>query len=332
MQLASNSSLPPYPWQEEAWDIWQKHQTRLGHAYLLIGAKGIGLEDFAYQMTASLLCNEADKPCGKCTACRLVAEKQHPDFFPLSVAENRAEISVDQIRELSSNLMQTAHQAGYKVALIPEVEKLNTSAFNALLKTLEEPPQGTILILTTARLHLLPATIVSRCQKINFQIPEEEVALAWLQERSQVAEQTLVRALRLSWGAPLAALGWLEADGLEQDEQWKTDMQALVRGQKTVTEVVTAWMKWDKPEQVFNQFYLYALTNIKKISFQEEAQVEPKWFEYQQQILQAQRDWLGNANKQLLLESICLLTLELRSAKSSLSKVFTGQEIRRRWV
>lgn len=323
----------PYPWHQSQWQFWQNQQGRYGHAYLLAGASGLGLNEFARQMAKSLLCLAPNTPCNVCQACGQFEQNQHADFFALEVLEGKKEIGIDQVRQLTQDLMQTAHQGGFKVAILQEVEHLNRSAFNALLKTLEEPPLGTVLILTSHQISQLPATIISRCLKIDFTTPTLDISQAWLNNQSESFEPALIkRSLQLNWGAPLDAYRWLQQQNWQQDQAWKEDMTALSQGKKSVNQVVAAWLKWSEPEQIFNQFYWLSVSRIRRAFYRSQDGWNPQWFQFQQQVLQAKLDWQQNANKELLLESLCLLSLQLLQQPDRLPNVFASQWIRGKWA
>lgn len=325
--------MQPYPWQADQWQFWLNQQGRYGHAYLLSGASGLGLPDFAAWMAKSLFCSGEHKPCGQCHGCTQFDHQQHADYFELQIAEGKKEIGIDQVRQLTQDLMQTAHQGGFKVAVLHQVELLNTSAFNALLKTLEEPPMGTVLILTTHQISRLPATIISRCLKMDFTAPTLDISQAWLAQQAEQFDEKLVkRALRLNWGAPLDAYQWLQNQGWEQDQAWQQDLQALSSGQKSVNQVVGEWLKWEQPEQVFNQFYWLSVSRIRRAFYQQQDGWNPQWFQFQQQVLQAKQDWYQNANKELVLESLCLLSLQLQQGREDLPNVFASPWIRGKWA
>jgi DNA polymerase-3 subunit delta' len=316
-----------YPWQEPNWSQWQKQGQRISHAYLLSGVPGIGLEVFAQRMAQGLLCQAGAQhlePCGQCHACHLAATDQHPDYYQVEIAEDKKEITIDQIRELTQKLYETSHQGGYKVAVILEAERMNTPAFNALLKSLEEPPEKTVLILTTFQANQLPATILSRCQKLNFQPPLINEAAAWLQQQAPNADEALIKkALRARYGAPLAALQWMEQKGYERHQQWQNDCQALKQGKKSVPEVVAGWLKWDEPEEVFHAFYQWAVTASRQALYQQKRPYTPDLMTFQAVALQAKTLWGKNVNKALLLENLCLVWLAMDTPQfQTLAKPF----------
>jgi DNA polymerase-3 subunit delta' len=142
------------------------------------GAGGLWLARYAAQLA---LCREANPPCGRCRDCRLYLSSQHPDFIAVAPIEDSKQIRVEQIRELIGQLTLTAHAGGATVALIAPADALNANAANALLKTLEEPHAGVTLLLVASVPSRLPATVLSRCQRLRIASPSRAAALAWLE-------------------------------------------------------------------------------------------------------------------------------------------------------
>ncbi|MDB6047195.1 MAG: hypothetical protein JWM63_5746 [Gammaproteobacteria bacterium] len=171
---------------------------RLPHALLLHEAPGAG-GDWLAKWTAQLvLCQRVtDAPCGSCAGCRGVATSQHPDLIVLQPIEESRQIRIEQVRELSEELSLTSHQGGYKVAILTPADALNRFAANALLKTLEEPPQRTLLMLVVTQPSRLPATILSRCQRVRIRAPDRQGAVSWLETTRGPGD----------WNAVLDALG-----------------------------------------------------------------------------------------------------------------------------
>ncbi|MBN1516998.1 DNA polymerase III subunit gamma/tau [Candidatus Sumerlaeota bacterium] len=144
-------------------------KQRIGHAYLFTGPRGVGKTSTARILAKSLNCLSADaptpKPCGKCDQCRTVTNGSNLDVIEIDGASNNR---VEEVRELRENVNYTPFAGRYKVYIIDEVHMLSTAAFNALLKTLEEPPPRIVFVLATTEMHKIPATIVSRCQVYEF--------------------------------------------------------------------------------------------------------------------------------------------------------------------
>src|SRR6185437_9773544 len=155
---------------------------RLSHALLIHEAPGAGGEWLARWAARMVLCSHPrEAPCERCPACQRAAQGQHPDLMMVRPLEASTQIRIEQVRELSAELALTAHQGGYKVGKIGRADSMNRFSANALLKTLEEPPQGTLLILVATQPSRLPATILSRCQRVRVRAPERAAAMAWLQ-------------------------------------------------------------------------------------------------------------------------------------------------------
>lgn len=320
----------PLPWQATHWSNWLQQSNRLGHAYLLTGAEGIGLTDFAYAMAQGVLCIQPGiEPCNHCAQCHQFRQRTHPDFFHVKVAEDKKEISVDQIRDLSQKIYTTSHQGGFKVALLEAVETLNASAFNALLKTLEEPPAQTLLILTAHHVGQLPATVISRCRQIAFATPMQSESMAWLQHQLPQADVPLLKkALKNNWGAPLSARQWIENKGFELEAAWQADMKALQQGQQTASQLAEKWKKWEAPERILDYFYLWSVTMIRASQYQQKLPFNPNWLQFQKMVLQARRFWHQNVNKELLLETVCSHWLQHQLPGYVPTDLFDGHFVR----
>ena len=140
---------------------------RIGHAYLFTGPRGTGKTTMARIFARAINCQnpKGEEPCLKCDVCKSITEGRSLDIFEIDAASNTG---VDNIRELRENVKFPPTQAKYKVYIIDEVHMLSAGAFNALLKTLEEPPAHVIFILATTEIHKVPETIISRCQRYDF--------------------------------------------------------------------------------------------------------------------------------------------------------------------
>jgi len=225
----------PLPWQEPVWQRFnrQLEQSRLSHALMLTGPKGIGVERIAIAFAQRLLCTaEMSKyACGNCKGCHLLLAGNHPDLSILGPLSSQSEpdqpkqsaIKVDEVRQVINKLSKTAQQGGWKVALITLAEAMNRNAFNALLKNLEEPQKNTLLILVSYRPSDIPATVRSRCQVESLPIPGSETATRWLAEVSGDAAMTQ-NCLQLAGGRPLLALEYMQGDSLKQ----RQDFEALI--------------------------------------------------------------------------------------------------------
>ena len=147
--------------------------NRLHHAYILTGIRGVGKTTTARIIAKALNCTGKDghseptvNPCGICENCRAIAESRHIDVLELDAASRT---SVDDIREILDGVRYKPTNARYKIYIIDEVHMLSKSAFNALLKTLEEPPSHVIFIFATTEIRKVPITVLSRCQRFDLQ-------------------------------------------------------------------------------------------------------------------------------------------------------------------
>ena len=150
-------------------------QRRVAHAFLFTGARGVGKTSTARILAKALNCEEGLRinPCNRCANCQEVTHGTSMDVIEIDGASNRG---IDEIRELRENVRYTPAKSRYKIYIIDEVHMLTKEAFNALLKTLEEPPSHVIFIFATTEPHKIPATILSRCQRYDFKrIPFKEV-------------------------------------------------------------------------------------------------------------------------------------------------------------
>ena len=141
-------------------------QNRIAHAYLFCGPRGTGKTSIAKIFAKMLNCeDESNKPCGKCTNCKMVQNGSHPDIIEIDAASNNG---ADEVRNLIDKVKYAPMQGKYKVYIIDEVHMMTTGAFNALLKTIEEPPAHVVFILATTEPNKVIPTIISRCQRFDF--------------------------------------------------------------------------------------------------------------------------------------------------------------------
>jgi DNA polymerase-3 subunit gamma/tau len=176
---------------------------RIAHAYIFTGIRGTGKTSTARILAKALNCLSSEtatsKPCGKCENCRAIAAGQHIDVMEIDAASHTG---VDNMRDILDAALYRPTNARYKVYIIDEVHMLSTSAFNALLKTLEEPPAHVIFILATTEIRKVPVTILSRCQRFDLaRVPVETLKkhFAWIAEQEKIelsdgANELLARA------------------------------------------------------------------------------------------------------------------------------------------
>ena len=171
---------------------------RMPHALLIHDAAGAGGDWLARWVAKLTLCTNATAaPCGSCAGCKRVAADQHPDLIVVQPIDDSKQIRIEQVRELAAELALTSHQGGYKVGILTPADAFNRFAANALLKTLEEPSPRTLLMLVASTPSRLPATILSRCQRIAVPPPKRAESVAWLEANVGAGD----------WNAVLDTLG-----------------------------------------------------------------------------------------------------------------------------
>ena len=233
-------------------------QGRLGHGLLLVGPAHLGKKAVAEALAQRMLCptpTSEDFACGQCRSCRLfvaqlvglLTTQAHGDLQRVGLEPNdkgdklRSEISIDQVRKLGQWFSLSAQFGGIKVAVIEPADRLTHAAANALLKTLEEPAPSRFLLLVSSRPGRLPATVRSRCQRLEFRLPTEGEARAWLRDQG-LADAQAGDALQAARGNPGLAAHWLRTGGLRLRGEVLKALESLREGRASPIELAQSWL------------------------------------------------------------------------------------------
>jgi len=241
-------------------------QNRVAHAFLFTGARGVGKTSTARILAKTLNCERGPQinPCNECATCHEISSGTSMDVVEIDGASNRG---IDEIRELRENVRYTPAKNRYKIYIIDEVHMLTREAFNALLKTLEEPPAHIVFIFATTEPHKIPATILSRCQRYDFKrIPLREVieSLNRITEKEgvQVSQRGLLSIARESEGSMRDAQSLLDQVISYAGKDIKDEDLAEVLGlvdQKILSDTIEAIANRDAERcmEMVEQIYRY---------------------------------------------------------------------------
>ena len=214
---------------------------RLPNAYLFVGPAHVGKMTLAVDLARALNCEAEEKPCGKCTACRKIAAGKHADVQVISLATGNIkdarvkEISIDRVRDMQHSANLPPYEGRFKVFIIDGAESLSIEAANCLLKTLEEPAEKVLFILLAVNDSLLPATVHSRCQRLELKpLPAEEIEKNLLAMPGMEPDRAKLLS-RLSHGCPGWAIAAAEDDFIieEHDEKIEKIIEVINSGINT---------------------------------------------------------------------------------------------------
>lgn len=261
-------------------------QQRLAHALLLNGMNGLGKAQLARAVTAFLLCRtpEQNRACGQCKSCLLLAAGNHPDWLQLTT-ENSS-IGVDEIRRIIDFTQGSAQQHGNRVITLPKAERMTESAANALLKTLEEPPQGCYLLLQSSQPQRLKATLLSRCQRWDLAPLSEDALYQWLATQYQGAIPAFV--YRYTGGAPLTALALLNDAQAPQIESVLLQLNDFIQGKAELTALVKVLEGRADTSVILGYFFNELLRNQSVLAAERLQRLQQsyyRWCRDEQQIL-----------------------------------------------
>jgi DNA polymerase-3 subunit delta' len=326
--------------QDRAISLLQRslEKEALAHAYLLVGPSHVGKMTLALDLAKAINCDAAAPPCGECTACRRIASGKHADVQIIGLAgdggpaeaRSQTEISIDQIRQMQHSACLPPFEGRYKVFIIEGAELLSNEAANCLLKTLEEPEEKVVFLLLTAREELLPATIVSRCQRLELPplaVGEVEAALnsRWAVEQERARLLARLCHGRLGW-ALLAApddswlkeraermeqlLGVIDTAGYEGRLEYAVQLAAQFnKNRGSVQEILDLWLDWWHDLLLVKIGCVEAITNVDVSAVLEQRARDYSLAEIKSfisAIQSAGKQLKQNANPQLVFEVLML--------------------------
>ena len=256
-----------YPWQKNVWDALTGRFPKMGHGLLFYGKKGCGKDAFAQYFLAWILCQNRqlkNQPCGECGSCQWLKSDTHPNYVHITTDEDNkkqnAKIKIDKIRDLQPFVQQTVD--GWRVVVIEPAEALNTASANALLKTLEEPGDRTVIILLAEHYLKLPATIRSRLQHFALDRISAEQAEAYLQQNLPDADLQMQQLLmNLSNQMPLQAIELARSEWINLRQDFVNDWQKLVKQKNMPMAIATKWNKALSFSD-FSQMFEYLLSDL----------------------------------------------------------------------
>lgn len=310
------------PWHAVLWDGLRSaiREGRLAHALLLAGPEGVGKRELARVLAWSLLCearNAEGFACGHCRGCALLGAGNHPNLIWLSRELNekgteKRDIAMEQVRETIERLAIATHYEQPRIVVVDPADALNANGVNALLKTVEEPPPNSYIVLIAERPMALAATLRSRCQRLRCALPDRAAAEGWLKASGN---GSAIGLLDQAGGAPLRAVECLASGLAERRGAWRKNWLRLAQRQQSPLLAAAEVAKDDAREWV--AALLGFLSELLRAPWDSSA--EPQIAELSQRIsaagleavrseaVEALRRFQFNANPLLIVESLMIL-------------------------
>lgn len=257
------------PWQQPLMQhiVAAQRQQRLPQGIYLHADDGVDVAAFVLYLGQMLCCENAPElsPCGQCSSCSSWQKHQYPNLHWLGIEYDekrkkyRKDISVDQMRTLIQRLQQTAHSKGLKLAIIYPAHKLNRAAANSFLKTLEEAPDETLVILAGHQRAALPITLLSRCQVWHLPRPDMATAMSWIADQ-KLEFDVSAADLQRAGGQPERLLQWHHEGYLALQQHFTEQARAYLKGQISAVELAEMLQKLPIPQS--REFVLHLLDEL----------------------------------------------------------------------
>ena len=264
--------LPEHPWLIEAFaQVRASYDAHLlPHGLLVLAPEQSGKMLLANTIAQSILCDSSSSslntPCGNCKSCHLVNANTHPDLILIdrlidAKGKQKQSIGIDQVRQLTQKLGETSQLAGWRVAIIASVEKMTRGAFNAILKTLEEPGSNTLLLMLASSSHQVPATIKSRCQLLSIKLLPSQL-VNWLMQQTDCSEEQAKEGLNNSFMAPFAALDFINNQSDKELKSLFSDLDLLLLTKITPQELYQRYAHFE------SQFWIQLANYFRMVQLQ----------------------------------------------------------------
>jgi DNA polymerase-3 subunit delta' len=307
-------------------------KRRLHHAYLLLGPEGVGKKTVAFSLAQAIHCTETeDDFCGHCPACMRVRNGNHPDVRLIEPLVGKKEISIQQVREIERELSYRSFSGGRKIAIIDPATLMNGPAQNALLKTLEEPPPDSLIVLIAVSAGGLLPTLRSRCMRLSFgPLPSGVIAEYLVAQKGREPEEAKCLAA-LAMGSLGAAIQTEKRGLLEKRQIWKQMLSSLgtgdYRAAMTAAEAIAddrdeslKFLEW--AESWYRDLLIYAVTQthdeIANLDMMDEIKRKSCELSLEQlfvsmaQTVEAPREIQRNLNRRMVIEKLLFGAVEAR--------------------
>ncbi len=255
-----------HPWLQNTWSTWkaQLNNRSFASATLLVSSAGLDTFQLAERFAHALMCNTSDsEPCGFCHGCDLMQSGNHPDFHVVKPEKEGKAITVDQIRQCNRIAQESSQLSGYRLFVIEPAQTMNESAANALLKTLEEPPEKCVFVLIATKANALLPTIISRCQQVVIADPQPEMVTTWLQK--ELSTDIPLYASHLNGNGPVQTKVFIESNGIKTYNSIEESLLAAIKGD--VASALTCSQLINKAPIERLSWLWYLLTDAQKVHF-----------------------------------------------------------------